>query len=375
MADRASDDGLSTRDWMLEQVAGDGPALVVTNTRRTADDDGADEPTDDDDRRDLVEVPASLRALNCGRSLPHELDSSAEPDIAEDSGSDINSGAKRTAVWLGSGVLLAAVLIVLAFVMWGGGPDPVRPAQHHATARAVAAAPTTTNQIAPQQDHPVPFAARTDSCIPSGGSPDQLAARSPQALTDTVTDSAWVCGRGPQESLLDGQVLHVQFTCDSTRPDSACSYMLNSVSVTPGWVAKTSDGKDEWSQHRVVTRLQFNFFNGTQLVADPLFIDTHSIHGPVPATLRPGILASRVDVIILHTERPPADPLPTTGPSRGPDVTALQPPSGLLDSVVGPATSEPTAPPTADPVAAGASDRVDATFAMSQMQFFGHSPT
>jgi hypothetical protein len=125
----------------------------------------------------------------------------------------------------------------------------------------------------------------------------------------------------------------------------------------------------------VVTRLQFNFFNGNQLVADPFFVDTHSIHGPVPATLPEKILASRVDVIILHTERPPAAPLPTTtSPGRGPDVTGLAPPDGLVDSVLGPATAQPAPPAPADP-AATTSDPVDATFAMSQLQFFGHSPT
>jgi hypothetical protein len=112
-----------------------------------------------------------------------------------------------------------------------------------------------------------------------------------------------VCGRGPQERLIDGQVLHAQFTCDPSRPESACSYMLNAVLVTPGWVAKAHGGKGEWLQHRVVTRLEFNFFNGSQLAADPFFVDTHSIHGPVPATLSGKILASRVDVIILHTGR------------------------------------------------------------------------
>jgi hypothetical protein len=258
---------------------------------------------------------------------------------------------------------------VVVVVVFGGGPDPVRPAQHHALAPAVAAAPTTTNQPALQQDNVVAFTARTDSCLP-GGSADQPAARSPQALTDTATDSAWVCGRGPQESRLDGQVLHVQFSCDPSRPTSACSDMLTAVSVTPGWVAKTPAGNEEWAQHRVVTRLQFNFFNGAQLAGDPFFLDTHGVHGPVSATLPAKILASRVDVIILHTERPPAGPLPTTGgPGRAPDPGAPQNPGPLDDWGTGPTTTEPPA----DPISGGA-DPVDATFAMSQLQFFGHAP-
>jgi hypothetical protein len=379
MDDDVSDGELSTRDWLLEQVVGEGPALIVTGKRRIADDERASQPTeavDDDDRQGVLDGPSAGRDFNAGRTLPHELDNPSGAKLDEGSGADINSGAKRTAVWLGSGVLVVAVLIVLALVVFGGGPDPVAPPQHHVATPAVADAPSTASPPVPQQDHAVSFSARTDSCTLEGGSTDQLAARSPQALTDTATDSAWVCGRGPQESLIDGQVLHVQFTCDPSRPDSACSYMLSAVSVTSGWVTKTPGDKEEWLQHRVVTRLQFNFFNGNQLVADPFFLDTHSIHGPVPATLPAKVLASRVDVIILHTERPPAAPLPTTtGPGRGPDVTGPAPPGGLADSVLGPSAAEPATPPPADPAGATESDPVDATFAMSRMQFFGHSPT
>jgi hypothetical protein len=379
MADGTSGGGLSDRDWMLEQVVGDGPALIVAAERDTGDDESAGQPTDsvdDCDGCDAVDQRPAQRDFGSGRGRPHELDGPVGESESEVCGPDINSGAKRAAVWLGSGVLAVAVLIVLALVVFGGAPDPVAPPQHRATTPPVAAAPTTANRPVPQQDQAVPFTARTDSCSPEGGSSDQLAARSPQALTDTGTDSAWVCGRGPQESLLDGQILHVQFSCDPSRPNSACSYMLNSVSVTPGWVAKTPAGKDEWLQHRVVTRLQLNFFNGDRLVADPFFVDTHSIHGPVSAALPATILASRVEVIILHTERPPAAPLPTTaGPRRGPDATEPPPPGGPVDSVVGPAAAEPAAPPPADPVGGTTSDAVDATFAMSQMQFFGHSPT
>jgi hypothetical protein len=120
----------------------------------------------------------------------------------------------------------------------------------------------------------------------------------------------------------------------------------------------------------VVTRLQFNFYNGDQLAADPFFLDTNSVHGPVPATLPGKILASRVDVMILHTERPPAAPLPSASADGG-----AAPPPGLMDSVLG--TGDPAAPPPIDPAGAGsggASDPVDATFAVGQLQFFGHAP-
>jgi hypothetical protein len=173
--------------------------------------------------------------------------------------------------------------------------------------------------------------------------------------------------------LLDGQILHVQFTCNAAQPQSACSYVLNSLSVTPGWVAKTLGGKDEWLQHRVVRKLQFNFFNGNQLAADPYFLDSQDIHGPVSATLPSKVLASRVDVIILHTERPPAGPSPSTDPNA-PATGDPAGPGGLTSTVLGQPNSGSTSDAPAEPSTDAGTDAVDATFAMSQLQFFGHAP-
>jgi hypothetical protein len=257
---------------------------------------------------------------------------------------DADAGAKRVGLWLCAGTVSVAVLMVVAFAAFGGGPEPIPTRRVVAVASAVSAGPTTNAPPAPV-DAAVPFTAATASCGPGS--------TSPQALADASTDSAWVCTRGPQESLVDGQVLHVSFTCGQARP--ACSYMVSSVSVTPGWLAKTVGGKDQWLAHRVVTRLQFNFFNGAALAADPFFVDTNSVHGPVTATLPARVLASHVDVLVLHTDRPPAAPLPSASPD-GATATDIPAPSETSDD---PST-------LADPV--------DATFAMSQLQFFGHAP-
>ncbi|MBE1552264.1 hypothetical protein GGC64_006351 [Mycobacterium sp. OAS707] len=274
---------------------------------------------------------------------PVELD--VEPAAAP---VDADAGAKRVGLWLCAGVVVVAVVMIVAFAVFGGGPDPEPSPQHRGIAvpPGFSADPTTSAQSAPLAEAAVPFTAATAGCGPGS--------TSPQALTDTSTDSAWVCARGSQESFLDGQVLHVRFTCEQSRPESACSYMLTSISVTPGWVAKTVGGKDQWLAHRVVTRLQFNFFNGNQLATDPFFVDTNSVHGPVTATLPTRVLASHVDVLVLHTGRPPAAPLPmaTDGES---------------------ATETPVTTETSSDAAAF-TDPVDATFAMSQLQFLGHAP-
>jgi hypothetical protein len=368
VADGAADRELSAHDWMLDQITGEEPALAVRAARDTRGDLGDEHsinPADDHDDPETLNEPLVQHDSALSQHHLHDLD-----HAVESSGADIDAGAKLTAVWLGCAVLLAAIGIVLAFAVLGAGADPVAPHVHRAAGAAVTAAPTTATSTAVQQDQAVPFTAQTDSCTPAGGSAEQSAARSPQALSDTGTDSAWVCERGPQESLLDGQILHIRFACDATRPVSACSYMLNAVSVTPGWVAKTAAGKDDWLGHRVVRRLQFNFFDGNQLAADPLFVDTHSVHGPVTTALPGKILASRVEVIILHTERPPAAPSATPAPGHEPDAGAGVPlPGAGVDPV---AASDPAAPPPAE--ATAGNDAVDATFAMSQLQFLGHAP-
>jgi hypothetical protein len=172
-------------------------------------------------------------------------------------------------------------------------------------------------------------------------------------LTDTASDSAWICVRGAPGGQVDGQVLHI---------DLGHSYVLSAVSVTPGAVPKTPGGKDDWLAHRVASRLQYNFNDGDRTVFTQ---DTGNTHGPVTTPLPTRVLASRVTVIVLQTARPPASPLPRT--------TASQP--GLVASVLGtdPAAPEPTPAADSDPAQSN-SDPVDATFAISAMTFFGHRP-
>jgi hypothetical protein len=169
-----------------------------------------------------------------------------------------------------------------------------------------------------------------------------------------------VCVRGGPGGQVDGQVLHI---------DLGRSYLLTAVSVTPGWVAKTPGGKDEWLSHRVVTRLQYDFNDDEGTI---LTQDTANTHGPVTTPLAHRVLASRVTVIILQTSRPPASP-----PQRVDPTAATQP--GFIDSVLGNADGPAPADTTqtsASPPEPGqdSSDPVDATFAVAAMKFLGHQP-
>ena len=376
MADTHADPVVSARDWLAEHLAEDAAPVRVNQPGPAARAASAPESGSADQVAPAGTTPLSASAVLDDATAPSALRGDPVPhrdDTPDPSTGDVDSGAKR-AMWLLVGaVAITAVAIVGAFSLFGGGPAPPAHPAHRSVEPIVAAAPTPSNLPVPQQDLAVSFTAGTKSCSPTAGSGQQSAARSPLALTDATSDSAWVCGRGPQESLLDGQILHVQFTCAAAQSESACSYVMNSLSVTPGWVAKTPGGKDEWRQHRVVRKLQFNFFNGNQLVADPYFLDTQDIHGPVSASLPSKVLASRVDVIILHTERPPVRPAPSADPNA-PATSDGAGPGGLTSTVLGQNNSGPASDASAEPSPDAGTDAVDATFAMSQLQFFGHSP-
>jgi hypothetical protein len=310
-------------------------------------DDAADHPVSEEQRAatDDAEPDADPE--------PVDLDGPPDPEPVDTADlGDANAGSKKTALVLGAGLVVAIVAIVGAFVTFS--PDtPAAPDTPTPTAAAVASgAPTSAPPPPPDQDQAVAFTASAN--CPAGST-------SAQALTDTASDSAWVCVRGAPGAQVDGQVLHI---------DLGRSYVLSAVSITPGWVAKTPGGKEEWLAHRVVTRLQYVFNDDERTIFTQ---DTGNTHGPVTTPLPKKVLASRVTVIILQTSRPPASPAPTA------DAAAPAQP-GFLDSVLGqgngpiPADATQTIQPDPDPMGQDLSDPVDSTFAVSALKLLGHQP-
>lgn len=317
-------------EWGADVMWGDPPPVIATSKTNTKANPAPPEP----------EAGTA--------SAPVDLDLGADgPPVPEgESRVDANAGAKRVATVLGVGLVGAVALIVGTLLSFGNSDDPpTEPAPVHAAVTAPEPPPSAAAPAA-DQDQAVAFTASAD--CPAGST-------SAQTLTDTTRDSAWVCVRGPAGAAVDGQVLHIDF---------GTSHVLTAVAVTPGWVAKTTGGRDEWLQHRVVSRLQYCFNDDDHTIVTQ---DTGNAHGPVTLPLPHPVLASQVTVIILQTARPPASPLPSTDPGNLP---------GLPDTAqgVGPAGQEdvPAQVPTADLDPNG--DPVDATFAMSGLQFFGHPP-
>jgi hypothetical protein len=302
---------VSTEEWLAEVFGPEPSAAPPTQAADTANTD--------------------VRNLDTEANVAPSRDESAP---------DVNAGAKRVAWVLGAVVAVALAVIVAALVMFGESSSPTSQRQPSVSVAAPSVA-TAASVGAPDQDQAIRYTANAN--CPAGST-------SAQELTDTASDSAWVCVRGG----VDGQVLHV---------DLGKSYVLTAVSVTPGWIAKTPGGKDEWQQHRTVTRLQYIFDDTDRTIVTQ---DTGNTHGPVTLPLR-RVLASRVTVIVLQTSRPPADPVPT--PAAGP--------GGFLDSVLGAGGGPlpPDSTQTAEPaLLEQASDPVDATFAISELKFMGHQP-
>jgi hypothetical protein len=273
-----------------------------------------------------------------------QLDAEPRPD--ESAPPDANAGAKKTAIVLGAALLGAVAVIVTALVTFSNTAPAMSVRPTPSTAASAAPVPTTALPQA-DQDQVVPYTASAN--CPAGST-------SAQALIDTISDSAWVCVRGAQGATVDGQLLHVDF---------GRSFVLSAVTVTPGWIAKTPGGKDEWLQHRVVTRLQYIFNDTDRTVFTQ---DTGNAHGPVTTPLPRKVLASRVTVVILQTARPPASPLPSVTQPALP---------GFGDSVLGPDGAPLAADSTVStdpPLGDASTDPVDATFAVSALKFLGHEP-
>jgi hypothetical protein len=316
--------------WAADMLYGSEPsaAPAAENASGAGDAEFTETGSDDDEQPERV-----------------DLDGPEAPSPQPDEHVDVNAGAKKTALVFGAGLAVAVVGIVSALVTFNDNP-PAPPSRAEPVA-AVAAVPVPTTPAAPpDQDQAIPFTASAN--CPAGST-------SAQALNDATTDSAWVCVRGAQGAAVDGQVLHV---------DLGRAYLLTAVSVTPGWVAKTPGGKDEWLQHRVVTRLQYAFNDDDRTIFTQ---DTGNAHGPVTTPLPKKVLASRATVIVLQTSRPPASPLPTTDP-----ITGGQP--GYADSLLGANGGLATATTQPDLAGTPSSDPVDATFAISALKIFGHQP-
>jgi hypothetical protein len=248
------------------------------------------------------------------------------------------------AVAAGFGAVVAALTVGLSvalLVMRSGPATAPLPAESptHISVAAAVNTDSSAGPTAPGQDVPIPYTASA-SCPPGS--------TAAQSMSGADPTQAFVCVRNH----LDGQVI----TLDMGR-----SVVVTAISLSPGWVGKDGSGQDQWTQHRVVSRVQYVFNDTATTVVTQ---DTGNIHGEAVVPVPHGVLASKIVLIVLQTSRAPTEPTSTS--------TETPPGVPLLDDVLGaPPTLKPSTTTGAQPQP---DDAVDNTFAISSLKILGHLP-
>lgn len=274
-------------------------------------------------------------------SLPHF-------GVDADSGIDARERSNRKISKRVIGLVIAGVAVLVAGAVMLYGGDESRAKQSRDSLAEPAAVATTPASVSVSADvdgtdHPLPFTASAD-CPPGSTSAQTLAG------ADSV--NAFVCVR----NRVDGQVVELGLPK---------TFVITAISITPGWVGKDSSGTSQWSQHRVVTRVQY-VFNDTDHTM--VMQETGNVHGEAVLPIK-HVLASRITMLILQTSRPPVEPSTSAGPT---------PSGGLLNGLFDgngpndapPSTSMP--PPLLGSGGQTPTDPVDATFAISNLKIIGH---
>ena len=110
-------------------------------------------------------------------------------------------------------------------------------------------------------------------------------------------NTAWICTRAQNQ---DGQTIQVDFGRQVT---------LTQIRAIGGFDSTAPDGTDQWSQHRLVTKLEVWF--PKDLRRDPVTIDTGGARDWRFVALTPPATVSQLLIRIAETSDPPASPTAT----------------------------------------------------------------
>lgn len=297
----------------------------------------------DVDERDRVVVDD---ADGVGTGVLDHSDTVFLDDDDDDVLRDEDAPPRRFTPWVvaafGAAAVVATVITLVVTVANSSDAEPAASTPSAAARpRVVETAPPSPP---PNVDGPLPFTASAD--CPPGSS-------AAQSVADPNATTPWVCVRS-----VDGQVLEI---------DLGRAYVITAVSIVPGAVIKTDanpDQPDPWLQHRVVTRVQWQFNDTDRTVKKQ---NTGNVRGEAVEAIRPGVLASKITVIIQETSRPPAI-APTNNPSPAP---AGGGPS-ILGEILGGSQGAAPAPTPVLPGAEPSRDPADGTFAVSSIKIIGH---
>lgn len=263
----------------------------------------------------------------------------------DDSDSVDNSKTRRrfTPWVLGAlGTAVIAATVITASVAVINSPDAPPPASPRTTApprppASAAAAPPPQNI-----DGPLPFNASADC--------DQ-GSTSAQSVADPNSPVPFICVRR-----VDGQVV----TLELGQPAQPRAYVITALVIIPG-ATKPIPGstKDPWLQHRVVSRIQWQFNDTDNTIVHQ---ETGNVHGEAIVPV-PRVLASKITMIIQQTSRPPVVAPANQGPNPGG--------GSVFGDILGPPAQGSPAPVIV-PGGPQQSDPSDGTFAISSIKVIGH---
>lgn len=275
---------------------------------------------------------------------PIELDEAQSQDARPDR-------YDRKVAWKYVGLAGTAVVATLVLATVCYSPDsPSAPAQRPTAgvpaAVAVARPTPSAGTAAGGVDRPLPYTADAQGSCAAGSTPAQT-------MSGNDPRNAFKCVRGGA----DGQTIRI---------DLGRTFVITAISITPGWVGKDASGVSQWSQHRVVTLVQYEFdHDPSSLVTQ----DTKNVHGEAIQPIKHQ-LASTIQLLIRQTSRPPAEPQQSSGPTPGDSgLTGIFGPSAP-NSSAGPPTL--SLGPAGGPSSPGTSDPVDASFAIGNLKVIGH---
>lgn len=115
---------------------------------------------------------------------------------------------------------------------------------------------------------------------------------------DSDFNTAWVCTRAKNQ---DGQQIQIDFGRQVT---------LTQIRIIGGFDATAPDGTDQWSKHRIVTKLEVYF--PKDLRRDPVTIDTGGARDWRFIALNPPATVSKLLIRVAETSPPPQPATPTS---------------------------------------------------------------
>lgn len=175
-------------------------------------------------------------------------------------------------------VAVLAVLLVVVLVTTGGDKSK--------SDQAVVVTPVAAGTLTPSKTDPAASASGTIAV-------KSAKAHCPSGSTDGMDafagqpGKAWTCVRAFK---VDGQVLTINL---------GKTYQVDSIGIVPGWDSTGSDGVDQWTKYRTVSRASYRFNDTDATTYTQQTMDQRSL---VVTKINPPVSASKITLTVLASK-------------------------------------------------------------------------